>query len=441
MDPNSNSNSTDRGSDNKIFQAKKPLISHQNSRTYQTFRQYNQKKFFDDLPVYTSKIQAALGEFELLSIRNLLEALSIHDDKYVWKFLKGMIDACQQKIGISYALNASTNSMLYQTHFDVCIAIHKTFRTLRDLKQQLACIQGFLIVELGECKRYPKQYTINLICAPSDTFKAAPLLGAYLFLAKRRKQKLGILELAGKYGGNIAGFCSYDKFGFRENVALYKRCFNDTDKQNLPMTVILNNLSYDDIIQIVTTQKRLPKLEDNNPNKICTWYMPEKKNRVQEQLQTELIYLYDDRATTNPNDHTIMEKILHKIDTLEKIILVIKRRDDIERAKDLLGNYLNHYLSKKRKFNSNEYMGDGRHIWVTRILMIINQPQPPPPPPIQPQVQTQPEEPPNKRLRRSRRLSGVSMTQEENISIQPRSRSRTRKNKRRHPGRFSPSFF
>jgi hypothetical protein len=150
------------------------------------------------------------------------------------------------------------------------------------IAHRLSGVVGFIIVELGECKKYPFGYSINLIC----TNKKAPpgsgsiLMGLYLYTilshpnktdatsitfppGKATKQiiqkvhdkeddlivetkfssdeplisvqQFGILELASAYT-NPGGLCMYEKFGFEYNESMYgEDCFPDF--YNLPMII------------------------------------------------------------------------------------------------------------------------------------------------------------------------------------------------------------
>lgn len=150
------------------------------------------------------------------------------------------------------------------------------------LSHRLSGVVGFIIVELGECKKYPFGYSINLICtnkkAPSGS--GSILMGLYLYTilshpnktnatsitfppGKATKQiiqkideddddlivetkfssdeplipvqQFGILELASAYT-NPGGLCMYEKFGFEYTESMYgEDCFPDFN--NLPMII------------------------------------------------------------------------------------------------------------------------------------------------------------------------------------------------------------
>lgn len=115
---------------------------------------------------------------------------------------------------------------------------------------------SILIAQLGECSEHDLNHlwTVRLICnAKGDSTtqnNAAILIGAYCWCLRKIKQQYGLLELAGGYG-NMAGYCLYAKFGFRE-VGHSFRCSAFT-KGNVPMmNQIFNDFhSFDDISNTV----------------------------------------------------------------------------------------------------------------------------------------------------------------------------------------------
>lgn len=149
-----------------------------------------------------------------------------------------------------------------------------------ELKERLAGVVGFIIVELGECQLYPSSYSIKLICTNSSALPGTGsiLMGAYLYtilshpdsnkrsrfpkgMARtiiselgrnkyKRKfqtdeeltsvQHIAVLELAYGYM-NQGGLCMYEKFGFKHKPELVSEyCFEDYE--NLPMIINFNTL-------------------------------------------------------------------------------------------------------------------------------------------------------------------------------------------------------
>lgn len=197
------------------------------------------------------------------------------------------------KIAVKRAIDLTSN----EQGFDILVASTKIIEdiTLKP-KNRLSGIVAFIIVELGECKKYPAAYSINLIC--SDIKERIPpiikgtgsvLMGAFLytilshpenvnpnrninfppgrgFLKVSSKQlsdgniiekcffdskeqlipvqQVAVLELASAYT-NSGGLCMYEKFGFTYDSTMFSDdsknidCFDDRD--NLPMIIDFNN--------------------------------------------------------------------------------------------------------------------------------------------------------------------------------------------------------
>ena len=131
----------------------------------------------------------------------------------------------------------------------VCVKqdVYEASKPTQDEKTD--AVVSFIVSELGECKKRPKSMSVNLICSrPIKGFKANFLLAAMMYCVKKSKYtKEVILELAGKYSGNIGGFKSYSRVGFDRDPSLYGfRCFDDID--NLPMSVRVDTLNEEQII-------------------------------------------------------------------------------------------------------------------------------------------------------------------------------------------------
>lgn len=107
-------------------------------------------------------------------------------------------------------------------------------------EKKLRSVVGFLIVQKGECRSFPEDYAVNLICVRDGVAEGVGpiLIGLYLFTILERFQtirhlQLGLLELAGGYY-NISGLCLYSKFGFVPSMNLaIPGCFPSTG--NMPM--------------------------------------------------------------------------------------------------------------------------------------------------------------------------------------------------------------
>ena len=104
----------------------------------------------------------------------------------------------------------------------------------------LESVVGFLIVQKGECKTYPRDYSVNLICVRDGVVPGSGqvLLGLYLYTILECQKttgylQRGLLELAGGYY-NIEGLCLYSKFGFVPSIDMaIPDCFPYAE--NMPM--------------------------------------------------------------------------------------------------------------------------------------------------------------------------------------------------------------
>ena len=145
-------------------------------------------------------------------------------------------------------------------------AVGTSLRTKKVTNNKMDKVVGFIITELGECKKEPNIVSVNLICARPGTVRGGLLMGAYLYCLKKQRsyKKIGILELARGYL-NVAGFISYTKLGFNKDLSLYgEDCFSDY--ANLPMSVNLTRMSEETIVMRATENDRrvLTANEDNS---------------------------------------------------------------------------------------------------------------------------------------------------------------------------------
>jgi hypothetical protein len=147
--------------------------------------------------------------------------------------------------------------------YDVVVAVKPDYnnigtavRTKKLTNNKIDKVVGFIVTELGECKKEPNVVSVKLICVKDGTIRGGLLMGAYLYCLKKQRtyKKMGILELARGYL-NIAGFISYTKLGFNKDLSLYgERCFSDY--ANLPMSVNLNRIAEETIIMRATENER-----------------------------------------------------------------------------------------------------------------------------------------------------------------------------------------
>ena len=210
--------------------------------------------------------------------------------KNMTKFINLLSKNICSSIGGQYARNAVQKAIdltKNEDKFDILVASTRVLDDLTlTLEQRMSGIVAFIIVELGECKKYPASYSINLIC--TDLKKAIPgtgsiLMGAFLYTilshpsnrnpsnklafpngesflkvtSKRLSngtlienatfstneplvpiQHIAVLELANAYT-NPTGLCMYEKYGFAYDPTMFSNdrilCFDD--RYNLPMII------------------------------------------------------------------------------------------------------------------------------------------------------------------------------------------------------------
>lgn len=194
-------------------------------------------------------------------------------------------------IGSNYARTAVSNAIHLETNlekFDILVISTPTIENVDEtLENRLSGVVAFIIVELGECEKYPSAYSINLICTNLNKAKSGTgsiLMGAFLYTILAHPMKttpqtpitfprgegrlkvatsagttktyclfetdepliavehIAVLELAGAYV-NFGGLCMYEKFGFTYDQSMYTNvdvnppvfCFSDVG--NLPMII------------------------------------------------------------------------------------------------------------------------------------------------------------------------------------------------------------
>ena len=231
-------------------------------------------------------------------------------------------------IGVKYGRDAMTN-VFTNNNFDILFAMKSTYGSANNSGEiysndieitaaKINNINGFIIVERGECRKFPNAYAVHLICV-NRGFKATLLMGAYLYTIKQSNDisQVGILELA--YGHeNIPGLCSYGKFGFIPNILLAgPNCF--ADRENLPMGVYLGNgtdslfasfvpeyegdynaflqkkqeFTKSDIINTIITNKSVNRITRFKRSDLCAKLMPNGGDEEQISIQHAIAELYN----------------------------------------------------------------------------------------------------------------------------------------------------
>jgi len=213
--------------------------------------------------------------------------------------MTSLIGVCSN-IGDQYIRDAFNNTIqipedINNSNFDILVISTNIIEDVtKDFDARISGIGAFIIVQLGECEKYPKAISINLICAKAGT--GSLLMAAYLYTILSHPidtspnldpidlptigirgegflnivnmpsedgsdiysstfgstdplipiQDVAVLELASAYE-NTGGLCMYEKFGFEYDPTMYTdatiNCFND--RNNLPMKIdFTNNLVY-----------------------------------------------------------------------------------------------------------------------------------------------------------------------------------------------------
>lgn len=248
---------------------------------------------------FNSKIEhSSLSSFQYVVVNHTyFKDFSISDD-VLEHLLKHLMDICNKQIGEGY-LEKSVNKSLTDPNYAMFMVVDK--RNKKDGKFEFKDIDGFIIVQLGECGDYPNYYAINLVCGKKGIGQIC--VGFYLYVCMMNQQMFGLLELADSYY-NVAGLCSYSKFGFRAFVPTTEGCF-DTLK-NLPMICDFKeqDLSQDDIINII-----LQKSKGKEKHPIC--YQTETEQEKSTKTQTDRFKSASNRRSTR-NTKNIRKTVLRK---------------------------------------------------------------------------------------------------------------------------------
>ena len=175
---------------------------------------------------------------------------------------------------------------------------------------------GFAISEFEECKDHPDTDALKVICANKGY--GPLLLYCYVYCAKKQRKKYGLLELAGGFV-NLEGLCSYNKFGFREDMSMKKNdCFPEYG--TLPMKVELSKLSYEYLDNILrstvdkvlkeTLNKLLEKDDTSEPlcNKYFINHPANQKQLVKERINTHNKFSSDVDSETMKKESDDLKK-------------------------------------------------------------------------------------------------------------------------------------
>ena len=204
-------------------------------------------------------------------------------------------------------------------NFDILVAVSPDYKDIKKGRHigsitanKINKVVGFIITELGECKKLKDVVSVKLICVKSGTVKGSVLMGAYFGAIKNSSYvKKGILELARGYL-NAPGFISYAKMGYKKDISLYgEDCFDDF--KNLPMSIDLTDISMEQIINIATGIYQLneDQVEDN----------------------TGIFHLYKGGIKTIPSDLLACNNLLLKAELDDEKLINTMQECDSESGK------------------------------------------------------------------------------------------------------------
>jgi hypothetical protein len=217
-------------------------------------------------------IKRQLGQIELYCNHDILAMYNYDIDT----FNQNAKLCCQGEIGENYMFDGFHKTFSRSPGFQLLTAVDS-------ISQEIV---GFLTAQRGECELSPEVWSVNLICTAAKhgtskrssvgrpvktlsqgvpTISGTLLLGAMLYSLKILNRPFAILEVAGGYM-NGPGFIAYSKLGFVKNLSLFNngnviydefkpKCF--TDPTNLPMYVSLDTFLPADILDIVTSRRKI----------------------------------------------------------------------------------------------------------------------------------------------------------------------------------------
>jgi len=209
---------------------------------------------------------------------------------------------CKNQVGEWYGID-SVESSISNENYDILLVVTDIHKNVKQkvvtpdeyIQFKMEQVKGFMIVEKGECTKYPALHSVKLIC--SNDNQGTLLMGMYLYTlltTQTGDNQTGILELAGGYN-NTPGLCTYTKFGFSQDDDLNgTNCFSEF-AVNLPMSVKLHGtgVTVDHIIEVIIGKKKKLIIVDPNDTELCTTYKPEADSDDQKILQTELANLIE----------------------------------------------------------------------------------------------------------------------------------------------------
>ena len=236
----------------------------------------------------------------------------------------------------------------------ICVKTDVLIKINPSLDVKKTGVIAFIVSELGECKKKPHTMSVNLICSRATTgFKGNVLLAAMMCCVKAsRYDKEVILELAGHYF-NVGGFKSYSRVGFDRDKLLYgEDCFDDTD--NLPMSVRVDNLSYEQIISYAIENRQSHEIKEDLGQHFYT--MPRLNDNTATQIGEIAHFYHLLDINQEPNDIETYNDIVRGLKTKKQ-----KKKKLLETVISLTPRTTPVQMSRAKSRASNERVTDTLH--------------------------------------------------------------------------------
>lgn len=298
--------------------------------------------------------------YRLITLKEFLTTLSHHcDGLNIFRILLKLCHDICPSIGVIYGIDAFMNCVK-NPNFEAILAVEEDYHQIVDASrginegELLKKIKGFLVVQKGECDKFPDYYTILLICTRPGSFKSHILLGLYLYSLitnpQTQHQHIGILEVAGGHT-NTQAFCAYDKFGF-----IYDDNINDTDcfadETNLPMSVATEGLNLDRIANVINGSSL------KSPHELCGEFKPNaaaspETLRLQNETQKSIAEWYHEKHTQGTQTKRLKKKMKKYNEAIAEHQETVDKKSSI--VGDTLANMQRHpqeYASVKDEIKS-----------------------------------------------------------------------------------------
>ena len=378
---------------------------------FSTFKFYNKDDIINNLTYNGSPESRQISTVDTGLKTNLKSALD------------SLTNVCS-KIGEVYIKRAFENTIIIpedisSSKFDILLLSTDIIEDItKDFDARISGIRAFIIVELGECEKFPKAFSINLICAKAPG-TGSLLMGAYLYTILSHPidpapvtgpidlstmgingegflnivtipspdgsdiysstfviteplipvQDIAVLELANSYA-NTGGLCMYEKFGFQYDSTMFSdstvNCFND--RNNLPMKIDFTN---DPILNRLPIRGKKKLILDITTGIVKNVFTKSPICNLRDQSQELLgylkfYYLYKSSGI-NMRNFTLSNPLINK-----ELTKLVKRNPNI--IPDLI-NYL------ETKANSPTSIDTSMEGIINNLFTLLPPPPPPPPTP------------------------------------------------------------